>query len=105
MVQDFSDGEDLDNLPNDYKLKDYMYCCALQVGIMKEGSLNFHLEEVLEFINQLDPYYQDIYFGFNRRCSNKLKEPREKLYAVNVCHKKNDIVVSTAVYNSLCDKI
>lgn len=94
MVRDFSDGEDFDKLPNDDKFKEYLLCQAIEFGVMKEGSPQLHVEGLLDYINSLEPYHQDIYFGFNKKCMNKIKEPKEKVYQMNVCHKKNDVVVS-----------
>lgn len=105
MVRDFSDGDDFDNLPTDYTLKDYMLCCAIEYGLMKEGSPNINLESMIEYINTLEPYYQEIYFGFNKKCGNKLKDPREKIYAALLCYKKNDVVVSLTYTFSSTDNL
>lgn len=94
LVKDFSDGDDLDNLPNDDILKEYMLCQNVGFGLMTPTSTQIYLDVLLNYVQSIDIYYQDICFKMGKRCfSLKEKNPKELAYKMALCLKRNDPVV------------
>lgn len=84
---------DFKNLPNSKELKCYMYCYMVACHVFKPDSIRLNTIFLMEQIEKLPRYIQDILFTMGRGCIRRivhLKDPYEIAYAMNVCSKEND---------------
>lgn len=99
-VRYFEMTTDLKNLPNSKELKCYMYCFMVACRVFKPDSWRLNTIYLMEQIEKLPKYAQDILFGMGRGCIRRivnLRDPYEIAYTMNVCSKENDNEVSVYV--------
>lgn len=92
-VRRFELTTDFKNLPNSKELKCYMYCYMLACQAFKPDSLRLNTIFLMEQIEKLPKYVQDILFAMGRGCIRRivhLRDPYEIAYTMNVCAKEND---------------
>lgn len=103
LIEEFSNGEDINKLPADHELKCYIYCQYVHLEMMDEGVPIYKHEISIENIEVLSPEAQKIYMSMGSKCQrikSKSKDPCEIAYLNAVCMKKADINVSQ---NILCN--
>lgn len=99
-VRYFEVTTDFKNLPNSRELKCYMHCFMLACEIFKPDSPRLNTVQIMEQMEKLPKYAQDILFGMGRGCIRRivhLRDPYEVAYTLNVCSKENDNEVGAYV--------
>lgn len=92
-VKRFELTTDLTNLPNSKELKCYLHCFMSACLVFTPNSLRLNVVFMMEQIEKLPRYQQDILFGMGRGCIRRtmhLKDRVEIAYVLNVCSKEND---------------
>lgn len=92
-VRRFELTTDFKNLPNSKGLKCYMYCFMMACKVFKPDSLRLNTIHLMEQLEKLPRYQQEIFFGMGRGCMRRILNIRdgyELAYTLNVCSKEND---------------
>lgn len=97
MIDQFSDAEDLNKLPEQHELKCYIYCQYREMEMMDTVHPAIQMEILLENVESLGPVASEIFLNMGKKCSRlkyKTTDLCEVAYKFNVCLKKGDIHVS-----------
>lgn len=92
-VKRFELTTDFKNLPNSKELKCYMQCFMMACKVFKPDSIRLNTVYLMEQIEKLPKYQQEIVFGLGRGCIRRIiniRDPFELAYTMNVCSKEND---------------
>lgn len=100
-VKRFEMTTDFKNLPNSKELKCYMYCFMMACKVFKSDTMRLNTVFLMEQIEKLPRYQQDILFGMGRGCIRRIlniRDPVEIAYTLNVCSKENDNEVGVIIF-------
>lgn len=87
----------MDKFGNNEILKDYTSCLWTNMHIIDGGTGKLQFHVFMDFFESLDQHVQIIFIIMSKNCftgSISDLEPREKIYSVVLCMKRNDPVVS-----------
>lgn len=99
LIQEFSDSEDLEHLPDDHSLKCYIYCQYRNMEMMDTEHPVIQMDILLENIGPgvMKPEHSQFFLNMGKKCfriKTKTTDLCEVAYLFNVCLKKGDIDVS-----------